>query len=111
MARLYKVSADTSEKEKIIGGILTVGQGMWLVAGAVLSVSIFVPLTTVIPPAFALFVAVPPGVLLGGMFAFYKKEQLSFLEYLTYKQAFNKKEKLLINTLIHGQKSKTKDFF
>ena len=30
MARMYKVSADVSEKEKAVGGIMTFGQAGWL---------------------------------------------------------------------------------
>ena len=30
---MYKVSADTSEKEKAVGGIMTFGQAGWLVLG------------------------------------------------------------------------------
>ena len=33
MARMYKVSADVSEKEKAVGGIMTFGQAGWLVLG------------------------------------------------------------------------------
>ena len=38
---MYKVSADTSEKEKIIGGILTIYQGGWIVLGIFISGGIF----------------------------------------------------------------------
>ena len=33
MSQLYHVSADTSEKEKIVGGVLTMAQGLWLAGG------------------------------------------------------------------------------
>ena len=86
MARMYKVSADTSEKEKIIGGILTIYQGGWIVLG--------------------IFISVPPGTAFAVVFAFYKKEQLSFATYLLYQYAFRRKTKKLINTLTFKQNLK-----
>ncbi len=103
MARLYKVSADTSEKEKIIGGILTIYQGGWIVLGLFISGGIFFLANILFPPFFSLFIAVPPGAAFAGIFAFYKKEQLSFATYLLYRYAFRRKTKKLINTLTYKQ--------
>lgn len=41
MARLYKVSADVSEKEKAIGGLITFAQGGWLALGLLLGTGFF----------------------------------------------------------------------
>lgn len=99
MARLYKVSADTSEKEKIIGGILTLGQGIWIATGALLTAGIFLSLVNVMPASIAFALGAVPGGLLGGIFAFYQKEELPLMTYLTYKYKFEKKTKYLVNTV------------
>ena len=103
MARMYKVSADISEKEKVIGGGLTFLQGVGVAAGLLLTGAFFFSLAKVTPPLFALIVALPPGGALGGMFAFYKKEDLPLLTYLRYKRAFKKKSKILVNDLAYGK--------
>lgn len=45
MAHLYKVSADTSEKEKAVGGIMTFGQAGWLVLGLLIIGCLFLSLS------------------------------------------------------------------
>lgn len=106
MARMYKVSADTSEKEKIIGGLLTIYQGGWIVLGIFISGGIFFLANVLLPPILALFIAVPPGTVFAVVFAFYKKEQLSFATYLLYQYAFHRKTKKLVNTLAFRQDPK-----
>ena len=101
MARMYKVSADISEKEKVIGGVLTLAQGLWAAGGLLLTGVIFFSLAKLTSPLFALLVALPPGAALGGFFAFYKKEDLSLLTYLRYKKAFQKKNKRLPNDMAY----------
>lgn len=103
---MYKVSADTSEKEKIIGGILTIYQGGWIVLGLFISGGIFFLANMLFLPIFSLFIAIPPGAAFAVVFAFYKKEQLSFATYLLYRYAFRRKTKRLINTLTYRQELK-----
>lgn len=103
MARNYKMSADTSEKEKVIGGILTAAQGGWLALGGVIISAILVTLAQVIPPIVALVIALPPGLAVGLMFAFYTKEGLTLFQYLTLKHQFKKKSKIMLNTLTYGK--------
>lgn len=98
MARLYKVSADTSEKEKIIGGVLTLEQGIYLAVGGLMSTGFFLSLMKVMPAMVALFVATVPGAVFGLAFAFYQVEQLPLMSYLIYKRKFSKKSDYLINT-------------
>ena len=87
MARMYKVSADVSEKEKAVGGIMTFGQAGWLVLGFLM----------------ALILGIPPGVAFGCIFAFYKKEGLPLSTYIIYKRSFEKKSKQMVNDLIYGK--------
>lgn len=101
MARVYKVSADTSEKEKIIGGVLTLAQGAWCAAGLLIIGGLFFLLITVLPPTAALILAAPPGVAVGVLFAFYRKEGLPLLTYLLYQRSFHRKSKRLPNDLTY----------
>ncbi len=99
MAQMYHVSADTSEKEKVVGGVLTMAQGLWLAGGFLIFGAIFLLLQNFLPLAFAVFFALIPGLGFGGAFAFYKKQGIPLFTYLTLKKKFEKKTKHLLNTL------------
>lgn len=103
LARVYKVSADTSEKEKIIGGVLTLGQGLWCAAGLLLSAGIFLLVQTFLPVFLALIIAVPPGGFVIWTFGFKTKYGYPYLTYLTLNKKFQAKNKYLINTLTYGK--------
>ena len=109
MPGAYKVSADTSEKEKAVGGILTFGQAGWLVLGALISAGLFIAISSLLSPIVGLFIALPPGVAFGCIFAFYKKEQLPLSTYIMYKYTFDKKSKQMVNTLTYGKKFEKED--
>lgn len=98
MARMYKVSADTSEKEKIIGGVLTAAQGAFIGVGVLISTGLFLTMMNIMPASVAFVLAVIPGAVFGLSFAFYQVEQLSLCAYLFYKHKFEKKTDYLINT-------------
>lgn len=103
MARVYKVSADTSEKEKVIGGVLTLAQGLWVALGLVIIFALFMLFSQILPWVLALILAAPPGLAVGGIFAFKKKEGLPYMTYLLLKRKYEKKTKYLINTLTYGK--------
>ena len=107
MARVYKVSADMSEKEKAVGGIMTFGQAGWLVLGFMIDAAIFLSLAQVIPPVPALIIAAPPGVIFGCLFAFYQKEGLPLATYLRLKHTF--KQQTMVNDLAYGKKFEKED--
>lgn len=103
VSNMYKVSADTSEKEKAVGGIMTFNQAGWIVLGIVISGVLFISLAQILPSILALIIAAPPGAVLGLVFAFYKKGELPFCTYLMYLHKFKKKNKFLVNTLSYGK--------
>ena len=109
MAQLYKVSADTSEKEKAVGGVLTFGQAGWLILGFVIIAAIFLALQNFIGPVLAGIIAVPPGLAVGCLFAFYKKGGLPLATYLMYKHNFDKNSKTMVNDLVYGKKFTKED--
>lgn len=103
MARMYKVSADTSEKEKAVGGVMTFGQAGWLVLGFLIFGGLFLLLAPVLTPVLALIIALPPGAIFGCMFAFYQKGGLPLATYLMYQHSFKKKTKVMVNDLVYGK--------
>lgn len=99
MAQMYHVSADMSEKEKVVGGVLTMAQGLWLAGGFLIFGAFFMLLQNILPMPFAVAFALVPGLAFGLPFAFYKKEGLPLFTYLTLKKKFDQKTKYLVNTL------------
>lgn len=93
---LYVVPPDMKEKEKIVGGVLTIAQFAWLMLGLVVTGAIFALLFGLMK-GYALILALPPGLALGLPFAFYKKEELTLFRYLYLKSRHKRKNKSLPN--------------
>lgn len=104
MSQLYHVSADTSEKEKIVGGVLTMAQGLWLAGGFLIFGITFLILQNILPIPFAVGIALFPGLGFGLPFAFYQKQGQPLFTYLMLKKEFDKKNKYLINDLHYDKK-------
>ena len=51
--RVYRVPADVTEKEKIIGGILTAEQGVWLGGGFFFGIAVTLLLANIMPTLLA----------------------------------------------------------
>lgn len=97
MSKSYNVPADVREKEKIIGGLLTIGQFCWIVGGFVLGLASLAGIY-LITKSFIL--AGPIGIMFacsGLPFAFYKKNGVDLPVYLVRKARFKKKNHKLIN--------------
>lgn len=97
MSMVYNVPADTREKEKIIGGLLTIGQFAWLVGGFILGLASLAGVYLLTGTA---FIAAPVGIMFacsGLPFAFYKKNGVPLPTYLVRKSRFKKKKHKLIN--------------
>lgn len=101
MARIYRVAADMSEKEKSVGGILTFGQAGWIVCGLVVGAAVFVGLSRIMPAAIALTIGLIPGGAIAIPFAFYNKGGLTLVQYLMWLFKFQKKSKALVNTMTY----------
>ena len=91
----YIVPPDTSEKEKIVGGLLTGGQLVWVLAGlggwALFGLGLYGFMGK-----FS-FIFSFPFVPVAGVFAFYKKHELTFFDYLSKRREHRKKTKHLPN--------------
>ncbi|AMN30962.1 hypothetical protein BFS06_12180 [Clostridium perfringens] len=97
MGRSYTIPPDIKEKEKIIGGVLTLQQFYWVLGGAGLGAILFILTFTITKMGgLAIFLALL-GIASGLPFAFLKKEDLPLYVYLNRKRKFNKKTKKLIN--------------
>lgn len=109
IARLYKVSADMAEKEKVIGGLLTLVQGGWIAGGLVISGVLFLTLASLVGSVFAFIFSVPPGIGFAYLFAFYKKMDLPFMTYLLYLRNMKMKTKTMVNTYNYGKDFKNQE--
>lgn len=90
----HEIPADVKGREKIIGGILDIYQGMWLGGPLLVAAGILLSLYNAIGLG-AIILALPVG-LIGVPFAFYKKEELTLFEYLKLQYEFKKRKKILI---------------
>ena len=96
--RNYQVPPDTSEKEKVVGGLLTWNQVGWVVGGLLISALVFVATYKILGKG-ALFAAIlflPSGA----PFAFYKKEDLTLFNYLKQKRKFTKLQKVCLGSMV-----------
>ncbi len=103
MPRTYRMSADTNEKEKIVGGVLTLAQVVWLALGLILALLGIAGLSIFMSTTLAMFLMLPLGIGLGCLFAFKQKEGLMLFDYLMLRGKFQKKRKILLNTMTYGQ--------
>ena len=97
MSMVYSVPADVREKEKIIGGLLTLGQFAWVGGGVLLGLA---SLAGMYMMTGTFIIAGPVGLMFacsGLPFAFYKKNGVDLPVYLVRKAKFKRKSKKLIN--------------
>lgn len=94
--KIYYVPPDMSEKEKIIGGVFTMEQFLWLLAGGIIGVLVFITTFNALGKVLSVIISLP-FLLLGVPFAFYKVNNLPLFEYLKRKRIFNSKNKYLVN--------------
>lgn len=93
--RNYQIPPDTSEREKVIGGLLTWVQLAWLSSGLILAAIVF-SLTFSVLGKGALFLALL-FLPIGAPFAFYPKHELELYQYIKRKRKFKQKVKELPN--------------
>ena len=94
---IHNVPADVREKEKIIGGMLTIGQFGWVIGGFILGLASLAGLYMLTK---TFLIAGPVGLMFacsGLPFAFYKKNGVDLPVYLIRKRKFKKKKHKLIN--------------
>lgn len=95
MAQVYQMSADTRDKEKIIGGILTVNQLLWILTGVGLY-ALFVFITYSLLYVFA-FIIFLPFIALGLIVAFKKVNGIPLARYILLKIKYKTITKKYIN--------------
>jgi hypothetical protein len=95
MAQIYSMPPDTNEKEKIIGGIFTIGQTLWIAGGCGIAVMIALALFRFIG-AFVIVFCIPP-VIAGFVFALKRVGEYSLPKYLYLKHKYDNKIKYYIN--------------
>lgn len=96
LMKIYNIPPNTNEKEKVIGGVLTLNQFFWIVGGIGLGSIIFFTLFKFIGAVPAALIALIFAVS-GIPFALYKKNELTLFKYIILKRTFKKKQKKLPN--------------
>ena len=97
MSRVYTVPADVREREKIIGGILSMAQFVWVIAGFLVGLA---SLSGVYLLTRTFVLAAPIGIMFacsGLPFAFYKKNGVEWPVYIKRKIQHSRKTHKLIN--------------
>lgn len=97
----YQVPPDTSAKEKVIGGILSIGQLVWVLIGigAGVAVGYFLKLFF---GQIGLVIGLIPGLVFAFIFCFVKVHQLTVWQYITLTNKHKKKTKQLPNIRMEG---------
>lgn len=88
----YLVPPDMSEKEKIVGGLLTINQLFWIVLFGLMGMGMFFATVNLLGAIFSGILALP-FFAVGVLFALYKKENLTLFRYLYLKRSHKKKQK------------------
>lgn len=94
---MYQIPADVKEKEKVIGGILTMLQFFWLLGGLGLGLCLLVLALAITGSLIVGAVFIIIGVIASLPFAFYKKKGLPLFQYLRLKRKLSKKTVVLVN--------------
>ena len=101
MASTHYIPPDTSEEEKIVGGILTKTQLIWIILGA--GIGIIFALVGYALIGIIGFILVFPPIGYGIYFATKKVENMTLFQYLIYKHRYKKKTKIYINKGYHSE--------
>lgn len=100
---MYQIPADMKEKEKVIGGILTMIQFFWILGGLGLGLMMLVIALAITGSLIVGAVFIVLGLIASLPFAFYTKKGLSLFQYLRYKRKLSKKTVILVNKRKEGK--------
>lgn len=92
----WKVPPDTSQKEKIVGGVLTAVQLMWMILGLGIAAGLGLFFANIMGiPGLVFGIIIGVGV--GCFFCFYKKQGIPIFTYIRLNIKHNRKVKHLIH--------------
>lgn len=94
---MYQIPPDVKEKEKVIGGILNLVQFLWLLGGLGLALLLFLATSGITGSLIVGLISALLGIGVSLPFAFYKKRDLSFFQYLKFKRRLKNKNVCLVN--------------
>lgn len=103
MAQQWQVPPDTSAKEKIVGGVLTFNQLIWMILGLGIAAGLSLFLGTLLGMGIVgLIIGLIVGIGFGCFFCFYKKNDIPIFTYMCLKRNHAKK----VHHLPHHQRDK-----
>lgn len=100
----WKVPPDTSQKEKIVGGVLTAVQLLWMILGLGIAAGLALLLGSSGMGIVGVVIGLIIGLAFGCFFSFFKKEGLPIFTYFR----LNVKHKRKIHYLLHRESIGTK---
>ena len=104
----YNIPPDTSAKEKIIGGFLSIAQLMWVLIGIAFGCLI----GFILKPALDMtgfIIGLVPGLAGAAIMCFVKIHQLTVWQFITFTQKHKKRTKQLPNIRMEGMTQEEKD--
>ncbi len=104
----YPVPPDTSAKEKVIGGILSVTQLVWVLIGLAMGVGLGLLLKLFLGQA-GLVIGIIPGIIFAFIFCFVKIHQLTVFQFIMYSRQQKARTKQLPNIRLEGMSKEEKD--
>ena len=104
----YPVPPDTSAKEKVIGGILSIPQLIWFLAGIGIGVALGFFLKLFLGQA-GLVIGIIPGLIAAFIFSFVKIHQLTVFQFIMYTKQQKARTKQLPNIRLEGMTKEEKD--
>lgn len=99
MARVYSMPPDTNEKEKIVGGLFTIGQAFGMTLGLILGLIVFF-----LAYGFFRWLAAIPAILIVVLAVYVSVKKVghySYIRYLILRKKFDNKIKYYINDGTH----------
>lgn len=104
----YQVPPDTSAKEKVIGGILSIPQLIWVLIGIGAGVGIgsFLKLFM---GQIGLVIGLIPGLVFAFIFCFVKMHQLTMWQFITLSRKHKSRTKQLPNIRMEGMSKQEKE--
>lgn len=100
----WKVPPDTSQKEKIVGGVLTAAQLIWMILGLGIAAVVALTLGTAIGIV-GIVIGLVLGIGFGLFFSFFKKNDIPIFTYLLLTRKHNKKVHKLPHRQMKGDRN------
>ena len=95
--RQYKSLGNHDQKEKIVGGVLTLGQTLWIAGGFSLGLGLGMIIYSVAKWPVLAFAMIPAPTGIGAYLALHKEHGMSVIKFNMVKAGFSKQKQYILN--------------